>query len=118
MEFKAGPSLLSVCPYCSSAVARIGGDITKLELLGQVAPLADLGSPLALGTTGKYRGKKFIIIGQVQLDHGTGPWNEWYVAFDDGETWAWVAEAQGRVYLTSGKEIANLPPFGQARRTV
>jgi hypothetical protein len=114
VEFKAGSSLLSVCPYCSSAVARLGGDVGQLEILGQVAPLADLGSPLSIGTRGKYRGKTFTIVGQVQLDHGTGPWNEWYVVFDEGN-WAWVAEAQGRVYLTSGREMPNLPAFGQAR---
>lgn len=114
MEFKAQTSLLSVCPYCSSAVARIGDDITELEILGQVAPLADLGSPLSLGTFGQYRGKQFQLVGQLQLDHGAGPWNEWYAAFDDG-TWGWIAEAQGRVYLTTGKEIPGLPPFSRAK---
>src|SRR5688572_17405935 len=93
VEFKAGSSLLTVCPYCSSAVARIGGDVGELEILGQVAPLAELGSPLALGMPGKHRGKGFILVGLVQLDHGTGPWNEWYAAFDDG-SFAWIAEAQ------------------------
>lgn len=114
VEFKAGASLLSVCPYCSSAVARVGDDITELEILGQVAPLADIGSPLALGTSGKLDGKSFTIVGRVQLDYGAGPWNEWYAAFDD-ERWGWIAEAQGRLYITFGKEVDGLPSFQQAR---
>jgi len=110
VEFKAGASLLAYCGYCGSAVARIGGDVGKLEILGKIAPLAPLGSPLSIGTRGKHDGKPFEIIGRCQLDYGRGPWNEWYVAFDDGR-WGWLAEAQGRVYLTFGHPAGNLPPF-------
>jgi hypothetical protein len=114
VEFKAGASLLTVCPYCASAVARLGDDITELEILGKVAPLVDLGSPLHLGVGGKYRGRGFTLVGQLQLDYGQGPWNEWYAAFDDG-TWGWVAEAQGRVYVTFGKAVEGLPAYAHAR---
>jgi hypothetical protein len=44
VEFKAGSSLVTVCPYCSSAVGRVGGDVGELEILGKVAPLATGGS--------------------------------------------------------------------------
>ncbi len=115
MEFKAGTSLLSVCPYCSSAVARVGDDITELEVLGKVAPLQDLGSPLSVGTVGRYRGKSFTLVGRVQLDHGAGPWNEWYASFDNG-VWGWVAEAQGKVYLTFRRDGPHaLPSFSAVR---
>lgn len=114
VEFKAGSSLLSVCQYCSSAVARVGDDITELEILGKVAPLADLGSPLSLGVDGKYRKKSFTLVGRVQNNYGEGPWNEWYAAFDDGR-WGWLAEAQGRVYITFKKEVPGLPSFSQAQ---
>ncbi len=114
VEFKANTSLLSVCPYCATAVARVGDDITELEILGKVAPLADLGSPLSLGTFGKFKGKGFMLVGQLQLDYGQGPWNEWYAAFDDGR-WGWIAEAQGKIYITFGKELTGLPDFQQAR---
>jgi hypothetical protein len=113
VEFRAGSSLLAICAHCSSAVARIGDDITELEVLGKVAPLADLGSPISVGISGRYRGAPFRVAGQVQLDHGAGPWNEWYVVFDD-ETWGWIAEAQGRVYFTTGKDVPGLPPYGRA----
>ncbi len=114
VEFKAGTSLLAVCPYCSSAVARIGDDIGELEILGEVAPLAHLSTPLALGAFGKYRKKPFMLVGQIQYDHGAGPWNEWYAAFDDGR-WGWIAEAQGRIYLSFGTEVAGLPRYNEAR---
>ncbi|MCK6549994.1 DUF4178 domain-containing protein [Myxococcota bacterium] len=114
VEFRADTSLLSICPYCSSAVARTGGDIGHLEILGKVAPLAAIGSPLSVGTSGKLDRVGFTLVGRLQLDYGAGPWNEWYAALDDG-TWAWVAEAQGRCYVTRGRELPNLPSWESAR---
>lgn len=114
VEFRAGASLLAVCPFCSSAVARVGDDITELELLGKVAPLADLGSPLSVGVGGSHQGKRFTIVGRAQLDYGAGPWNEWYAAFDDGR-WGWIAEAQGKVYLTFQQAPTGLPRYPEAR---
>ncbi|MEE2904143.1 MAG: DUF4178 domain-containing protein [Myxococcota bacterium] len=107
VEFKAGSSLLSVCSYCSSAVARVGDDIGEAEILGQVAPLAEIGSPLSLGVQGQLHSKDFTVVGRLQLNYGAGPWNEWYLAFDDGR-WAWLAEAQGRVYVTFEKDLEDL----------
>ena len=107
VEFKAGSSLLSVCSYCSSAVARVGDDIGEAEILGKVAPLAEIGSPLSLGVQGKLHRKDFTVVGRLQLNYGDGPWNEWYLAFDDGR-WAWLAEAQGRVYVTFEKDLEDL----------
>lgn len=110
VEFKAGASILTVCPYCSSAIARVGDDITELEILGKVVPLVELGSPLRIGTSGKHKGKRFELIGRLQLDYGSGPWNEWYARFDD-ERWAWIAEAQGRVYITFPFPAESLPEY-------
>ena len=39
------------------------------------------------------------VVGRVQYDHGTGAWNEWYLALDSGR-WLWLAETQGRYYLS------------------
>lgn len=114
VEFKAGSSLLAICSYCSSAVARTGGDVGELEILGKVAPLAALSSPLSLGARGRYRGRDFALIGRIQLDYGLGPWNEWYASFEDG-SWGWVAEAQGRVYITFEKSASRLPNYQLAR---
>ncbi|MBI4818537.1 MAG: DUF4178 domain-containing protein [Deltaproteobacteria bacterium] len=114
VEFKAGSSLLSVCTYCGSCVARVGDDITQLEILGKVAPLASVASPLYLGLSGKYQRKGFTLVGRLQLDYGLGPWNEWYASFDDGR-WGWIAEAQGKVYVLFGRELTGLPPYSHWR---
>ncbi|HKV38059.1 MAG TPA: DUF4178 domain-containing protein, partial [Blastocatellia bacterium] len=47
------------------------------------------------------------LTGRAQLGHQAGGvWDEWYAAFKDGR-WGWLAEAQGRFYITF--EVS-LPP--------
>jgi hypothetical protein len=103
--FKIGSSLVTVCPYCRSVVAR--GD-RKLEDLGKVAALTDTGSVLAVGLKGRYEGVAFELTGRTQLGHPAGGmWDEWYAAFADGR-WGWLAEAQGRYYVTFREPHPNL----------
>lgn len=96
IEFRSVASLFVVCPYCSHASARSDA---KLELLGKVAEVAPIESPIALRASGDLEGRKFTVVGQLQLDHGAGPWNEWAIAFEDGSS-AWLAEAQGQLLVT------------------
>lgn len=97
IEFKIGSSVVRICDYCNSVVAR--GD-RRLEDLGKVADLVETGSPLQIGLRGVYRGVPFELTGRAQLGHEAGGvWDEWYAAFQDGR-WGWLAEAQGRFYLT------------------
>ena len=94
--FEVGASMVAVCPYCRSAVAR--GD-RAVEDLGKVAALIDTGAILKVGLEGKYDGRKFRLTGRTQLGHAAGGvWDEWYAAFPDGE-WGWLSEAQGRFYM-------------------
>jgi hypothetical protein len=89
--------MVAVCPYCKALAARRDRDP---ELIGKVADLVDTGSPLGLGASGRYTGRAFTLAGRVQLKHPLGGvWDEWYLALDDGR-WGWLAEAQGRFYLT------------------
>lgn len=105
IEFAIGSSIVVVCSYCRSLVAR---NDRGLENLGKVAALIDTGSPLRVGLAGKYRGNGFRITGRTQMQHQAGGvWDEWYAAFDDGR-WGWVAEAQGRFYVTFATK-ANAP---------
>jgi uncharacterized protein DUF4178 len=103
--------MLAVCPHCSSLVAR--GD-RKLEDLGKVAALVETDSPLALDVTGRFQGTPFRIVGRVQYRHQLGGvWDEWLAAFDDGR-WGWLAQAQGRFYLTFRRKLAKdvvIPPY-------
>jgi hypothetical protein len=96
IEFRAGSSVVVVCPHCRYAIVRSDRD---LRAIGKVAALAATSSPFRLGMRGRFRGVGFTFVGRQQLDHGQGPWDEWYAAFDDGR-WGWIAEAQGRVYAT------------------
>ncbi|HZY85439.1 MAG TPA: DUF4178 domain-containing protein [Gemmataceae bacterium] len=97
VTFQVGTSLVAVCPYCNSVVAR--GD-RGLEDLGKVADLAETGSPLDLWLKGRYQGVPFDLTGRVQFRHPAGGvWDEWYAHFADGR-WGWLAEAGGRFYLT------------------
>lgn len=111
ISFKTGSSIVVVCEFCQSVVAR--GD-RNIEDLGKVAALVDSGSPLDLGLNGVYKGVPFELTGRAQLGHQAGGiWDEWYAAFQDGR-WGWLAEAQGRFYLTfeqSLPEQSLIPPF-------
>ncbi|HKY05046.1 MAG TPA: DUF4178 domain-containing protein, partial [Blastocatellia bacterium] len=111
ITFKTGSSVVVVCEYCNSVVAR--GD-RRLEDLGKVAELIETGSPLAIGIRGSYRGTPFELTGRAQLGHASGGvWDEWYAAFADGR-WGWLAEAQGRFYMTFQKPVSGtelIPPF-------
>jgi hypothetical protein len=111
IAFKTGSSIVVVCEFCNSVVAR--GD-RKLEDLGKIAALVETGSPLDLGFRGVYQDIPFELTGRAQLGHQAGGmWDEWYAAFQDGR-WGWLAEAQGRFYLTfeqSLPEQSLIPPF-------
>jgi Domain of unknown function (DUF4178) len=109
VEFAIGSSAVVICGYCRSVVARTD---RGLEAHGIVAALIDTGSPLRVGLAGKYRGAGYRITGRTQLLHQAGGmWDEWYAAFDDGR-WGWLAEAQGRYYVTF-KVGEDAPPLDQ-----
>jgi hypothetical protein len=97
VEFHVASSLVTICEHCHSAIAR--GD-KALEDCGKVADLVDTESPLRLGLQGNYRGKNYELVGRAQYQHPAGGvWDEWYMAFG-GNRWGWLAEAQGRFYVT------------------
>jgi len=107
VEFAIGSSEVVICGTCRSIVARTD---RRIEDHGKVAALIDTGSPLRVGTTGRYRGLGFRVSGRTQLRHQAGGvWDEWYAALDDGR-WAWLAEAQGRFYVTF-KVSAEAPSY-------
>lgn len=102
IEFRAGSTVVVICPFCRSAVARTD---RKLEDLGKVAEIVQSKSPLKLGLRGDYQGNKFELTGRAQIKHGAGGfWDEWYATFSNG--WVgWLAEAQGRFYMTFYKPL-------------
>ena len=113
IEFKVGSTLVLICPYCRSAVARTDRGLNDL---GKVAEIAESQSPLKLGLKGAFNGNRFELTGRAQLKHESGGfWDEWYATFSNG--WVgWLAEAQGRFYLTFYQPLPNgatLPAFDQ-----
>jgi len=110
--FQLGSSLLRVCDHCGAAVARKGADLASY---GKVAGLIPTPSVLALGVSGDYAGAPpFQLVGRLQLDHGTGTWDEWLMAFGSGQ-WAWLAEAQGRFYYMGQAPLPPVPEFEDLR---
>src|ERR1700722_13808764 len=111
--FKVGASLVTVCPYCQSVVAR--GD-RGLESLGKVADLVETASPLDIGVNGRFGGVPFELTGRTQFAHPAGGvWDEWYAAFADGR-WGWIAEQRGEFYLTFAKPVPDgLPAYDRLR---
>ena len=102
VEFKCRTSLMAICPYCTTCVAR--GD-KGLEDHGKVADLVDTQSPLKVGAKGRFKGKPFRIVGRIQFQHSAGGmWDEWYAEMPGGK-WGWLAEAQGRFYMTFEKKL-------------
>lgn len=113
VEFKSGQSIVVICEYCRSAVARTD---RELKDLGKVAELVETGSPLDIGVRGKWKDVPFELTGRAQLGHELGgQWDEWYATFSNG--WlGWLAEAQGRFYITFQYPIpegVQVPPFEQ-----
>ncbi len=98
-----------MCPFCSHTVVRTDRD---LSVLGKVADLVPTAAPIAVGDHGQIGETGFTVAGRLQLDHGQGPWDEWYVGLDDGR-WGWLARAQGRWYLTFPVQTSGLPAWEQ-----
>lgn len=111
IEFQKGSTIVLICPFCRSAVARTD---RGLEDLGRVAEIVDSQSPLKLGLKGEFKGQRFQLTGRAQLRHELGGvWDEWYATFSNG--WVgWLAEAQGNFYLTFFQPLpgnVQLPSF-------
>lgn len=107
-----GPgSVVAVCDFCKTVVARSD---KKVEDHGKVADLVETSSRIRRGLSGKYKRRSFTIAGRVQYQHPAGGvWDEWYLAFSEGR-WGWLAEAQGKLYLTFQKRLrrdASVPAF-------
>jgi hypothetical protein len=64
IEFKSGSTIVLVCPFCRSAVARTD---KKLEDLGKVADIAESESPLKIGLKGTFKGNRFELTGRIPL---------------------------------------------------
>jgi hypothetical protein len=115
VEFRSAASPFAVCSFCRSVVVRDGAALRKV---GESAELFDDHSPLALGTTGRWQGAPFALVGRVQWGAAQTRWTEWHALFDppaDGSAPArsgWLSEDNGRYVLGFD---APLPPGAAPR---
>lgn len=107
LHFGGASSLVSICSYCRSAVARSDAG---LELLGQVPDLVATDTRLALGMIGQVEGRTFTVLGRVRLSEGRANWDEWYAIWADG-SYGWIAEAQGRLIVTRHVDATTFSPL-------
>jgi hypothetical protein len=108
VEFRYDDSFVRVCSYCHAAVQRTDRGV---ESLGKFADVVPLDSPLRLFAEGRLGSQSFMLVGMAQLRHEAGGLTqEWYARFSD--SWGWLAEAQGRYYMTFEVEGAALPALG------
>lgn len=98
----SGPSVLVVvCGNCQWSSLRTD---RGLETIGKLAEVTPLASQFQVGTEGQWDSRSFTVRGLIQLDHGTGPWNEW-AAQDAAGEWFWISEAQGEVMVMEECEL-------------
>jgi hypothetical protein len=110
VEFRYDDSFVRVCGHCSAAVVRTDRGV---DTLGRFADLVPISSALQLFAEGRYGTTGFLLIGTAQLRHAAGGvWQEWYAKLDGGK-WAWISEAQGRLYLTFERPDVPAPPIAQ-----
>jgi ribosomal protein S27AE len=101
-----------VCGHCGSTLA-VHDD--RLDPTGKTAALAELPTCFRVGARGAIRGRPFQILGRVRLTTEDGPWDEWYLAFDDGAV-AWLEEEEGGYTLAYPEALrTQVPPFDAAR---
>lgn len=109
VSFRTEFSTHAVCNACDSLLVRQGAQVDQI---GKVAELAPDGSPLRLGTQGRYEGKSFEIVGRIQISFGDGYWNEWFLLYSNGET-GWLGEAMGEYFINSQAKVGGSLPQRQ-----
>ena len=106
-----GTAVSLVCEYCGSTIVRTGVDV---KLVGKVSAIVDNGSPVILGSRGRFHGTPFEVVGRLQVTYSRGTWNEWYVNFADG-TDGWLADAMGQFAIVRAKDrsiaAGRVPPY-------
>ncbi len=96
VEFKTTSSIVAVCPYCSTVVAKSQEDIESYSKKSSI--IQDF-SKIQIGTTGRFKTHNFSVIGRIQIKYYYGFWNEWYILFDNGLT-GWLSDVLDEYIVT------------------
>jgi hypothetical protein len=105
VTFQWSGSVQTVCEFCRSVIVRTDLDLRNV---GRVADLPPDGSPIQLGTTGRYRDRPFTVGGRIVYTYDQGGWNEWHLNFGDGSD-GWLSDAQNEFAISTRVDAPKLP---------
>jgi len=115
VQFTAGSTIVVVCPYCRSAIARTD---RGLEDIGKVAEIADSESPLKLGLKGTYKdAQKELTRLLSSADDGTLPDPTRMTVGEYLLAWLDTTHAQSPKTLERYRELAQRLAVADSRRT-
>lgn len=113
VEFLWSGAVQTTCPFCRSILVRHDVDLAKVGTVGDLPPDA---SPIQRGTTGRWKGRAFTVVGRIIYEHSRGAWNEWHLHFADG-TSGWLSDAQLE-YAVSVVAEPSVPPLREEEMKV
>jgi hypothetical protein len=90
VRFRWAQAVQTTCEYCKSVLVRTGLDLARV---GTQAEFPATGSPIQLGTEGRWRQQSFVVVGRITYQWARGRWNEWHCVLNDGAS-AWLSDAQ------------------------
>jgi hypothetical protein len=106
VRFRWAQAVQATCPYCKGVLVRTDLDLT---LVGQQADFPHTGSPIQLGTTGRWRGARFEVVGRLAYQWARGRWNEWYCRLANDRA-AWLSDAQLEYAMTEAAPVGTPVP--------
>lgn len=96
IRFLWAQAVQTTCAYCRSVLVRRDLD---LERVGLQADFPLTGSPIQIGTEGRWRQRTFQVVGRLTYAWARGRWNEWHCVMNDGGS-AWLSDAQLEYAMT------------------
>jgi DNA-directed RNA polymerase subunit M/transcription elongation factor TFIIS len=98
-------SICIVCPQCHSVVDREKSTVLNSSV-NETIP-EDM-SPVAIGTTGKWRDGSFEIVGRIKFVSGKRYTNQWVLSMSDG-SFNWLGEGYGFYSLFKKDSLSSIP---------
>ncbi len=110
--FRWAQAVQTTCAYCRAVLVRRDLDLTQV---GRQADALHTGSPIQLGTEGKWGTRAFVVVGRIAYAWARGRWSEWHCRMADGSS-AWLSDAQLEYAMTSELSISiPLPSVSSVR---
>lgn len=112
VRFRWAQAVQTTCAYCRSVLVRHDLDLARV---GEQADFPVTGSPIQLGTEGRWRQYSFVVVGRLTYQWARGRWNEWHCVLNTGAS-AWLSDAQLEYAMTMEADARGvLPPITEMR---